>query len=214
MAITTYSELLTAGANWLERGDMTLRLPEFVSLAEARINRRLNKADAEEDTPLVGVPGSRFISLPANFDNAVQLWLCGVNGRVRLTPVSAAQMDTSVVAGSPQFWAIDNGRLAFERQLDAAYSFALRETTMLGLSVGAPTNDVLTQWPDLYLNGMLAEAAPYMLDDERMTIFEPKFVLALAEVSYHASRNRARTTLCVDLDGLEGVRRFRRGRGL
>jgi len=36
MAITTYSELQTAIANWLERDDLTSRITEFISLAESR----------------------------------------------------------------------------------------------------------------------------------------------------------------------------------
>ena len=41
MAIGTYAELQTAVANWLDRGDLTDRIQEFIDLAEARINRNL-----------------------------------------------------------------------------------------------------------------------------------------------------------------------------
>ena len=41
MAINTYSTLQTAVANWLDRDDLTDRIPEFVSLAEATFNRTL-----------------------------------------------------------------------------------------------------------------------------------------------------------------------------
>ena len=41
MAIGTYAELQTAVANWLDRGDLTDRIKEFISLAEARMNRVL-----------------------------------------------------------------------------------------------------------------------------------------------------------------------------
>ena len=39
MAIGTYAELQTAVANWLDRGDLTDRIVEFIDLAEVRINR-------------------------------------------------------------------------------------------------------------------------------------------------------------------------------
>ena len=39
MAITTFSELKTAVANWLDRSDLTDRIPEFIALAEARHRR-------------------------------------------------------------------------------------------------------------------------------------------------------------------------------
>ena len=41
MAIGTYAELQTAVANWLDRDDLTDRIPEFIALAEAKMNRNL-----------------------------------------------------------------------------------------------------------------------------------------------------------------------------
>ena len=40
MAIGTYAELKTAIANFLARDDLTDRIPEFISLAEARMSHR------------------------------------------------------------------------------------------------------------------------------------------------------------------------------
>ena len=44
MAINTYATLQTAVANWLDRSDLTDRIPEFIALAEARMNRTLRLA--------------------------------------------------------------------------------------------------------------------------------------------------------------------------
>ena len=41
MARGTYAGLQTAVANWLDRGDLTDRIVEFIDLAEARINSNL-----------------------------------------------------------------------------------------------------------------------------------------------------------------------------
>ena len=41
MSITTYSELKTAIANWLNRDDLTAVIPDFVSLVVADLNRKL-----------------------------------------------------------------------------------------------------------------------------------------------------------------------------
>ena len=55
MSISTYSELKTAVENWLDRADLTERVPEFISLGEARIARRLRVRGIEQrsTTPLV-----------------------------------------------------------------------------------------------------------------------------------------------------------------
>src|SRR5512143_3239333 len=41
MSITTYSELKTAVAGWLSRGDLTTVIPDFITLAESEFNRRI-----------------------------------------------------------------------------------------------------------------------------------------------------------------------------
>ena len=41
MAIGTFDELKTAVANWLGRDDLTDRIPEFIALAEGRMNRTI-----------------------------------------------------------------------------------------------------------------------------------------------------------------------------
>jgi hypothetical protein len=53
MAIGQFSELKTAIANWLERGDLTSRIPEFVQLAEDRIGRELRVRAMEASTNIV-----------------------------------------------------------------------------------------------------------------------------------------------------------------
>ena len=41
MALSNYSELQSAVADWLERGDLTARIPDFIRLAEVQLNRLL-----------------------------------------------------------------------------------------------------------------------------------------------------------------------------
>ena len=48
MAITTYSELQTAIANFLARDDLTSRIPEYIELAEARMSRELDTRSQEK----------------------------------------------------------------------------------------------------------------------------------------------------------------------
>jgi len=45
MAISTFAELKTSVADWLNRADLTAVIPDFISLAEAQINRQLRTHD-------------------------------------------------------------------------------------------------------------------------------------------------------------------------
>ncbi len=67
MAISNYTELNTAVANWLDRDDLTDRIPEFIALAEARFNRLLRIRAMEEKQTASTVAGQRNLALPTNF---------------------------------------------------------------------------------------------------------------------------------------------------
>ena len=41
MAITTYSELKSSVADWLNRDDLTSVIPDFIALSEAQYNRSI-----------------------------------------------------------------------------------------------------------------------------------------------------------------------------
>lgn len=208
MALATYSDLKTAIANEIERADLTAQIPDFITRAESRINRRLRRSNLETEIALTGIEGSRFIALPSNFDTAVALFRNLVSGRELMRPVAPAQMETIATNGRPNFWCIDGTSLAFERPCDQGNSFTLRLNAMLGLSDAAPTNSILTQWPDLYLYGAVVEAAMYMLDDDRMGIYERKFTTTMDEVGQHEGRNQSLTTLRVDLPSLTRRKRL------
>jgi len=48
MAITSYATLKTSIANFLARSDLDTQIPEFIQLAEARINRELETREQEK----------------------------------------------------------------------------------------------------------------------------------------------------------------------
>jgi hypothetical protein len=50
------------------------------------------------------------------------------------------------------------------------------------LSDSSTTNWLLTRWPDLYLYGSLMHAAPYLKEDERVTVWAGLHDRALEEI--------------------------------
>ena len=67
MAISTYSELQTAVANWLDRDDLSARIPEFVALAETRMNRVLRIRIMEKEQILSTIGGSKRYLMPTDY---------------------------------------------------------------------------------------------------------------------------------------------------
>ena len=47
MSLDTYSNLQTSIANFLARDDLTTNIPDFISLAEARMSRELDTRSQE-----------------------------------------------------------------------------------------------------------------------------------------------------------------------
>ena len=67
MALSTYSELQTEIASWLDRSDLTAQIPTFIKLAEARINRTLRVRAMETVVQHTMVGLSKRIALPSDY---------------------------------------------------------------------------------------------------------------------------------------------------
>lgn len=202
MAITTYAELQAAAANWLVRSDLTARIPELITLAEARLNRVLRHRLAEADVPVTTVAGARWVALPAGFTEPLRLWIERSGGREELPFLEASLIAASSLRGEPGAWTVDGANLAFDRPCDQAYPLTLRMLTRFALSDAAPTNAVLSDCPDIYLFATLSEAAPFLRDAELAAAYETKLGRAIDEANAKDARSRAARTLATELPAL------------
>lgn len=105
MALTNYGELKTAIANWLDRSDLTSRIPEFIAMAEDRIGRdtrlRVRGIEAYADITLTGTAaggtaGGTANALTATFAPVPASLLLGFAGSF-----TAASTNTSSVTLDP-----------------------------------------------------------------------------------------------------------------
>ena len=202
MAITTYAELQAAAATWLVRGDLTQRIPEFITLAEARLNRVLRARLAEADVALTATTGARKIPLPDGFTEPLRVWLELTGGREELPFIDASLIGASSLRGQPGAWAVDGANLAFDQPCDQAYGLTLRMLKRFSLSDAAPTNALLSDSPDVYLFATLSEAAPFLRDAELAGAYETKLGRAIAELNAKDARSRAARRLVTELPEL------------
>lgn len=176
MAISTYATLQTAVANWLARDDLTLRIPEFISLAEAKFNRELRCNQMEKrSTATVNLASTEpeFIALPGDFQTMRRVRLSSVTGKPRLDFLSGAQADEyrygiSNVASRPKYFTIFGDEMELISTPDLAYTIEMVYRAYVGLSDTVTTNWLLTLAPDAYLYGTLMESAPYIKEDARI----------------------------------------------
>jgi hypothetical protein len=209
MPFSNYTELKAAlgGADgWLHRSNLTAQIPDFIALAESRINRLARVRTMEIEAPLVMTVNSRVIALPAGFSVPLAVWLESVQPRQQLTAVVPESLSVTTAPGMPHFWAIDGDNLAFERPADSAYPVTLRYSGNFTLSDAAPTNAVLTNYPDLYLHGAQLAAALYTRNPDQATLCKQLFDEAVREMNQNESRVRAAAPLRTELAHMVGCR--------
>lgn len=169
MAITTYDELKTSIANWLNRDDLTAVIPDFISLAEADINRKVRHWRMEERA--TATLNAQYEALPAKWIAPIRLLLLG-DPAFDLMPAGQAEMSgmrgKSNTPGRPRFYALTQGELEFYPTPNDDYDLEMVYYEKPDpLSASNATNWVLTNFPDVYLYGSLVHSAPYLADDQR-----------------------------------------------
>ena len=173
MAITTYSELKTEVADWLNRSDLTSAIPNFIAMAEAQMNRQVRhrkmvtRATATLDTP--------YFAVPSDWKETIrfQLNTNPVTPLVFVTPEQLLEDSQKYSAGNqPLFYTTIGQQFEVLPQPDGSYEAELLYYAKIpSLSDGAPTNWLLTESPDIYLYATLIQSAPYLKEDERTAIW-------------------------------------------
>ena len=193
MAISTYSELQTAVANWLDRDDLTARIPEFIALAEARFNRVLRLRSMEAKYTANTVAAQRNLALPASY---IQMR----NFQVNTSPLTTLSYVTPEIydrlwggstQGTPKFYTI----LANEVSLGPIPA-SVQEVEMLfykkfdNLSVSTTTNWLITNAPDIYLYGSMLEAEPFIMNDERVPLWAQALQQGISDLQEQDNKDR------------------------
>jgi len=178
LALDSYSSLKTEVADWLDREDLEAKIPTFIRLAEATMNRTLRTREATQR--IAGQITSEFLPLPADFAQAQSL---RVNGRA-LNPVETATIDGYPAAsGPPRLYAMEADKLRFYPTPDRAFDYDLIYYRQVpALSDDNPTNWVLARHPDAYLYGTLLHAAPYLRDAEAARTWDELFSAVMEQV--------------------------------
>lgn len=174
MAITTYGELKTAVGNWLERDDLSNRVPEFISLAEDRIYNTLRVREMETSATISTTASQRADSLPSNYLQARRLYIDdSIDAPLEFrTPFNFYGIYASQSSGKPRVYTIEGENVLWAPTPDGVYSVkVLYYQRLTAFSSDSDTNNLLTKARGLFLYGALLEAAPFLGNDPRVAIW-------------------------------------------
>lgn len=197
MAISTYDDLKTAVTTWMTRDDLAGSAADYITLAEAALNRELNPV--ETDVTLTGTLDSRRIDISAqSCVEPIALFLAQSGyDEIEITRKEDGTFPYLITSGYPRFWSIDGTNIDFDCPLDQAYPFRFRLRQRFALSDAVPTNWLLTNHPDVYLAAVLVWGGLFIRNDSAMTRWASILNSAIPSVrNIIAQSNRG--TLTVD----------------
>ena len=196
MAISNYTELQAAVASYLARGDLTAIIPDFVTLAEAKINRVLLHPRMETRTTLTVntlLSDPEFIDLPTDFQTMRSVRLSGVTGKPRLNFLTQTQIDDyrysiDNVSDQPAYFSIVGDEMELAPTPNEDFDVEVLYRANIPALASNSTNWLLTLAPDLYLYATLLESAPYVGRDERISVWGSAMVEVLDQLNIHGER--------------------------
>lgn len=200
MAINTYATLVSAVTEWLARDqDTTLvaRIPDFITLCEAKLNRTLLHPRMEvRSTASVDTTSSEpeFISLPSDFQSMRRVRLSSVTGKPRLEFMAQSQLEDyrysiDNVTDQPVYFTIVGDELELAPTPNENYTLEMvYRANVPALTSVNTSNWLLSFAPDIYLYGALLEASPYMEQDERLSVWGSAFTSVLDQLNTHGNR--------------------------
>lgn len=188
MSLDTYGNLKASVTTWLRRADVSAQVPDFITMAEAQMNRRLRCKSMMARATLT-ISG-QLTPAPADFAAPRSLRLVGVNDNATLSWVSDEQMDglldgADYTSGQPVHYTLEGTNFRFSPDPGTTgYTASLSYYARIpALSDSNTTNWLLAAHPDAYLYGAMVQSAPYLKNDDRLQTWAGIFEAILADIN-------------------------------
>ena len=210
MALSTYSELQTTIASYLNRDDLTSIIPTFITLTENRLNRELRvranmvraQTTTTADIAFYDFPNDLIELRNITYDSDSQSFALSY-----LSPESATREYGTITTGRPRAYTNLGNNIKLTPTPDAAYSISINYFSQLrSLSDSVTTNDVFSDYPSLYLFGACLEGAIYLNDTEQTNRFGTVFEKTVSDVkSAEEAARYSGTVMTTSIQGDPGA---------
>ena len=194
MPITTYAELQTVIADFLDRDDQTERIKTFIDLAEVNMGRLVRHWRMERRS--TAVLDTQYSALPTDFLEPIRL-------QVQANPPHALELVgqgelmsrreiTSDTQGKPRYYAITDGSIEAFPTPDANYTLEMVYYGRIpALTTSNTSNWVLQYHADAYLYGSLIHSAPFLGEDARMQTWAALYQSAIDAINMESDKAKS-----------------------
>ena len=186
-----FGELADLVVDYAHRPDLLERTQSiFIPFASARIGRDLrsmsNEAVVSLDAEVLGDP----MPLPDDFGSIRSLYFDGQNGPHRLRSRDEAQITRQGKTGAiPRFYNIRDNAITTRPFVASLHPLSYH--TVPVLDEANPENDVLTNYPYLYLYASLVELQVFVQDDDQRARAVQTYSEEIRIVNRQVARARA-----------------------
>lgn len=196
MSLDTFSALKTSIASFLHADDLTSVIPDFITLAEARIQADAKLLEFETTATVTITAGTG--TLPTGFV-AMRSVYWDDDSDYPLQYIAPELYDAmrSSDSGDASYYTITGSSIKTTPMGDGSVvcTYSARFTA---LSDSNTSNAILTNFPDVYLYGSLMQAAIYIKDDADMQKYGLLFNAAVERMNQNnQDRKYAGSTLQV-----------------
>ncbi len=201
--ITTYAELVTAldgTSGYLHRTDLTAKIPDFIKLAESKINRKLRLLLGETESTLTATIGSRLMAVPTRFGSPIELWDTTNEPRTKMLYMQPDLLPVTTTNGASEYYTVDGAYIATENPADVAYTYTLRYQTKFNLETTS-TNTILDNYPDIYVYGSLLASIPFTRDYKNFDVWSALYNNAIDEAMTDSNVTRRKALLRTEFGG-------------
>ena len=185
----SYTDLKDKVARYAHRTDLTPEMDDFTLHVEAIINKELRVMEQEVITETVFT--AALTELPTDFIETRDLYFESNGSRISVEQLTPKQLNryTSGSSGRPCFYAIHGGQIELRPDPDSetgTWSYYGKVPTLTANS----TNDILDNYPLLYLAGMMTNVYAFLQDDGEQAKWSAIFSEQIATANKSAGTGR------------------------
>jgi hypothetical protein len=179
--LTTYAEIQEEVAGWLQRDDLVGRIPNFILMAEARLNSLMRVREMMTIATITLTSGAG--SLPTDYLEHTRVYANSSPVKIleQVDPDWAIEKYPDTGATTGQYFYILGSSIYTKPVVSSTLAMAYYQK-IPALASNTTGNWLTTRAPQLYIYATCLEAAPFIDDDARAAVWGNLFEKGLAEL--------------------------------